>query len=345
MTKLKILLFGALAIVAMILLATVLFVNPRRHRVFHTIDLGSAIPAKVTPLAALNTEWDDYNTAPRFVGSQPWMIEFVWSTNRGSRGEDYDLWRASGILLEGGVLDVHRDPEPFPDLNSSANEFGPLHLPSSSWMRTRTRRMLEPEQAYSTVEMIFASDRPRGRGGLDLYFTTDRGAIVSFGLNSPANDAYFTWVAGDALFASDRNGAGYDIHRVVKPASVLAGRGLMIDNAMVVEELSSPADDTAPFLFRRGPDTLVVFASNRPGGYGGYDLWCSHDRDGAWAPPVNLGPTVNSSSDEFRPSVTLLARSVQTLVFSSNRPGGAGGFDLFFMRFPDPFELEEAADG
>ena len=45
-----------------------------------------------------------------------------------------------------------------------------------------------------------------------------------------------------------------------------------------------------------------------------------------WQVPFNLGPTVNSSSDDRRPSVSY---SGDTLYFSSDRPGGQGGFDIW----------------
>jgi len=88
----------------------------------HVIDLESAIPATPAPLAELNTEWDDYNSAPRFAGPVP-RIEFVWSTNRESRGGTFDLWEAAGILLEGARLEIRTAPEPVWYLNSAANEF------------------------------------------------------------------------------------------------------------------------------------------------------------------------------------------------------------------------------
>lgn len=47
----------------------------------------------------------------------------------------------------------------------------------------------------------------------------------------------------------------------------------------------------------------LYFASDRPGGFGGYDLWTSTLTDGAWGEPVNLGPTVNTAGDENRPFV------------------------------------------
>lgn len=49
----------------------------------------------------------------------------------------------------------------------------------------------------------------------------------------------------------------------------------------------------------------LYFASPRPGGFGGQDLWVSHKVDGRWGEPVNLGPAINTPGDENRPFVSL----------------------------------------
>ena len=51
---------------------------------------------------------------------------------------------------------------------------------------------------------------------------------------------------------------------------------------------------------------FLVFASNRPGGVGGFDLYVARrDETGGWSEPRNLGPEVNSTADEFHPFVSL----------------------------------------
>ncbi|MFX8945995.1 hypothetical protein ABTN08_20450, partial [Acinetobacter baumannii] len=43
------------------------------------------------------------------------------------------------------------------------------------------------------------------------------------------------------------------------------------------------------------PDKQTLyFSSNRPGGYGGRDLYVSYRKpNGTWSPAVNMGPTIN----------------------------------------------------
>ncbi len=72
----------------------------------------------------------------------------------------------------------------------------------------------------------------------------------------------------------------------------------------------------------------LVFASDRPGGSGGYDLWyCSLNDEGQpIGDAVNLGDIINTEKDELNPYYDA---EKKTLVFSSNGRIGMGGFDLY----------------
>jgi len=81
---------------------------------------------------------------------------------------------------------------------------------------------------------------------------------------------------------------------------------------------------------------MLWFSSNRPGGYGGMDLYsCRRKADGKWSDPQNAGPTVNSSSDELFP---FFAHD-QKLYFSSNGWGSLGGLDVFELELNDSIAL------
>jgi len=74
--------------------------------------------------------------------------------------------------------------------------------------------------------------------------------------------------------------------------------------------------------------TVVIFSSNKKGGYGGYDLYMAEKKaNGKWSKPVNMGHAVNTSHDECFPS---LAADNVTLFFSSNNLKSMGGFDVFY---------------
>ena len=73
----------------------------------------------------------------------------------------------------------------------------------------------------------------------------------------------------------------------------------------------------------------LYFASNRAGGYGGTDIWCSTLREGRWSEPRNLGPTINTPGNETSPYIHFDDR---TLYFSSDGHPGMGGADLYVVK-------------
>jgi outer membrane protein OmpA-like peptidoglycan-associated protein/tetratricopeptide (TPR) repeat protein len=81
-------------------------------------------------------------------------------------------------------------------------------------------------------------------------------------------------------------------------------------------------------------NTTLYFVSNRPGGFGGKDIWYSRlTGDGLWSEPVNAGENVNTAGDESSP---LLHADNKTLYFASDGHIGMGGQDLFVSRLqPD----------
>ena len=77
---------------------------------------------------------------------------------------------------------------------------------------------------------------------------------------------------------------------------------------------------------------ILYFSSNRPGGYGGFDIYKSEkDSLGEWGPAINLGEGVNTSKDEFCP---FIHPNLHRLYFSSDGYSNTmGGFDIFQARF------------
>ena len=71
----------------------------------------------------------------------------------------------------------------------------------------------------------------------------------------------------------------------------------------------------------------IYFASNRPGGYGGMDIYmATKTASGGWNNPVNMGPSINSQYDEDAPFIHPDGR---TLYFTSNGHNTIGGKDIF----------------
>jgi len=91
--------------------------------------------------------------------------------------------------------------------------------------------------------------------------------------------------------------------------------------------LNTAALEGCPFVAQRGD--VLYFASNRPGGLGGLDIWYSlRDESGGWGDPVNFAE-VNSPANELCP---MAHRNGRTFLFVSARPGGCGSDDLYMTR-------------
>jgi Tol biopolymer transport system component len=90
--------------------------------------------------------------------------------------------------------------------------------------------------------------------------------------------------------------------------------------------VNSAARDGVPNISSDGLE--LYFRSNRSGGSGNFDLWVTtrNTKDDEWGTPTNLGPTVNTSASDSCPSISADGLS---LFFMSNRPGGAGGNDVW----------------
>ena len=71
-----------------------------------------------------------------------------------------------------------------------------------------------------------------------------------------------------------------------------------------VAELNTAQFDLTPSIRHGGLE--IAFASDRPGGVGGRDLWSAtrSSVNGTWSTPVNLGPLINSASGENFPSIS-----------------------------------------
>ena len=100
-----------------------------------------------------------------------------------------------------------------------------------------------------------------------------------------------------------------------------------------VGAVNSPDNDLSPFLSLNG--LSLFFASNRPGGIGGEDLWVAQrpSTGSDFGSPVNLGAVVNTDAAERSPA---LSPDGLSLYFATTRPGGEGGFDIWVSRRTNP---------
>jgi hypothetical protein len=89
------------------------------------------------------------------------------------------------------------------------------------------------------------------------------------------------------------------------------------------------ASALCPFLTQDG--LALYFNSNRPGGYGGMDLWVARrpTLDSPWGEPVNVGPPINTENDEHRVAVFNDERELYFCDWNGTRAGSFGWADVY----------------
>ncbi len=112
---------------------------------------------------------------------------------------------------------------------------------------------------------------------------------------------------------------GYDLYESVRSANKWR-------KVHTLNPLNSPYHDIDAVYAPDGKS--VLFSSNRNNGIGGYDIYTSSiDEDGNFLPPHNLGFPINTVWGEKSP---LLYNNGTSIIFSSERKPGMGGYDLFY---------------
>lgn len=184
------------------------------------------------------------------------------------------------------------------------------------------------------LELYFTSTRPGGSGSFDIWVKNREtiqdpwGEPVNLGptINSSYMDAN-NGISADGLslfLFSDRPGGSGSLDIwIITRANISESWGEPMNLGPTV---NSSANDGGPFISADGLSLFIE--SDRPGGYGGNDIYVSTraTTDDPWGEPVNLGPRVNSSVWDWYPS---LSADGLSLFFTSLRSGGLGGDDIW----------------
>ncbi len=305
------------------------FFDDDNDYIFEYETIVTEIPVN---LASINSQYDDFNTnLPYIAGTLP----IVFSSNRKSEGANFDfVFEVIDVSYHerDNVLNFSYYLNPantfleklFPIVNTDKDEFGPYSY------------------FDDVYDYFFYASNPEDDFEIKFTYTprTDwtspgsqqriYGPFTAAPLNSEHNDLYPTYQKSKSTFyfCSDRDDEMYSIYKVVMPTSLPMHAFLTdLNHEATVEKdigLSSDQNDKCPSI----SGDVLVFASDREGGFGGYDLYFSIWKDNQWSEPVNFGSDINSQYDEFRP-ITFGFAHLDIMIFSSNRPGGKGGFDLY----------------
>jgi outer membrane protein OmpA-like peptidoglycan-associated protein len=203
-----------------------------------------------------------------------------------------------------------------PSINTDKDEYWP-GMPFSGDRFVFTRRLGGSGNAVLQEDFFMS----------DLRDTTWGKAYPAPGdINTPENEGTLSVKAdGSALYYTRCNQPGglgsCDLY-----VSDLDGKGWKRGNNLG-SPVNGPAWDCQPAI--SGDGHTLIFASSRPGGFGGKDLWVSYLSQGKWSMPKNMGPAINTRDDDDAP---FLHYDGATLYFSSLGHQGFGGSDIFMSR-------------
>ena len=277
-------------------------VQPASFAVFPHASWGNASSVDPGGLLGVNTA-----VAEGCPHESPNGRSLFFASNRAGQ---LDIW-VSTRSENGNWGTPERLPAP---LNTANNEFCPTPLPGGGLLFVSTRNdglncsggtsdlyeshplpsggWAEPDHLGCAVNSVANEFSPSyvPAGGGQLYFSSNRSGVFRLYVSDRADDGSWTVPTEVAGLNVD----GYDTSR---PNVSVDGR-------------------------------VIVFDSNRPGGFGGFDIWYAHRQNvgDAWSDPVNAGGGVNTGAGESRAT---LSRNGRRLYFGSTRAGFEGASDLF----------------
>jgi hypothetical protein len=186
--------------------------------------------------------------------------------------------------------------------------------------------------------LFFASARPGGFGGADLYMSrrddpnddmgwgdpVNLGAEVNTADNEQAPNYHQNAEEGAGNLYFNRGNAMANLADLYYVAA--SRHGVASGPAVYVSELNTVGFNEQAASLRHDAKE-VFFFSNRPGGSGGSDIYTSTRRNAndSWSPPVNVA-SLNTAADDVTPNLSF---DGLTMLLGSNRPGGSGGNDIY----------------
>jgi len=197
-------------------------------------------------------------------------------------------------------------------INSPASEYFPTVSIQDSLFLFMRRKNLSREDFYTSNMGVngFSAALPLSD---TLNFAAKKG---SMSLSADLQTLYY------AADYTEQGYGRYDIYKVQRSAwgwSKPKNLG---------QRINSDFWDSAPSIAPDG--NSIYFASNRPEGLGGIDIYVSYKNEkGYWEEAINLGPTINTIGDDQTP---FIHADNQSLYFSSNGRPGFGGSDIYMAR-------------
>lgn len=246
-----------------------------------------------------------------------------------AEASSYLYW--SQFLAEAEMNKAPFDPQLVRGLSSKENEM----LPYFTWdgQEAYYIRMVPEDLPPTFYERQMVNKVPRlmvSRRLKDGSYSS--GDVLPAPFNQHDNEGGVTITAGhEVLYYSvlNRERSGYNNCDIYY--SEFRG-GVWTDIQSAGPQVNSDKSwDSQPSISPDGQ--TLYFASNRPGGMGGTDIWRCHKLpNGDWSRAENLGSSINTSGNEKCP---FIHADGHTLYFASDGWQGFGGYDMYFANLAD----------
>lgn len=220
------------------------------------------------------------------------------------------------------------------DIMLSRNETGTWSIPSRVEVHTQNNYGTAGISSDGQEMLIFIGSSSGG----SLYKITQEGNTWSrpkpLGRNVQSSylesTASLTPDQKTIYFASNRPGGygGMDIYKSVKKDDGTWGKAVNLG-----PPINTRANEDAPFIHPNMQ--LLFFTTDGHKGMGGNDIFKSELVNGKWTEPKNMGYPINTTANDNY--FTLIADGTRGY-FSSDRPGGLGGQDIYYMDMPEDYE-------
>jgi len=255
--------------------------------------------------------------------SRPWLILIFYSSVAVVVNAQQKETEPSSVLkpyIKNGIELFNLQ-----SLNSTALDFSPAYYQKGLvYVSSRVKSGLrDPNIDETFFELFYSEFTPNNDFSKPINFSVQ--------LNSRLHEGPVSFNRESNLIYLTRSNLKNDVTAADKDGRV----GLKIYEAekgpydwQNIKELPFNSNEYSCMHPALSPDgNRIFFASNKPGGYGGYDLYMAEKRAGIWSEMYNLGPEINTPGNEVFPFL----HESGVLFFSSDGHKGMGKLDIFFI--------------
>ncbi|WP_343630926.1 OmpA family protein [Fluviicola sp.] len=276
-----------------------------------------------------NTEFTDFGAYPSLDQTRLYFL-----SNRSERAFIHNNWTWNNerfLELHVATMDARNEvvnQEVLPKKVNSRFHEGPVGFhPNGKWVVYTRNNMTKgskrkDKQGIQNLKLYIADIRD-GKWVNEREFTYNS---KDYSVGHPGFTPDGKWM----YFSSDKPGGfgGADIYKVAVKEDGTFGEPVNLG-----KEINTEGQEMFPWI---SPEGHLFFSSDGLTGLGGLDLFVWLSDNGNFTEVRNCGTVLNSSYDDFALSTL---KDGKEGYFSSNRPGGKGGDDIYHFQQLTPFNL------